>query len=170
MEEVAAGRVLGPLPEECVPASGWHVSHFGVIPKPHKPNKWRLIVDLLYPAGASVNDSISPALLLPTGRRGCGGGTAAGEGDGARIKAAYRIVPVRPDDRHLLAMRWQGGIYVGSEACGRRTGVVYERCRRRILMALFRRLHDNPPSSHGRVQVECGHFPPRLQTAGRSTG
>ena len=62
MEEVAAGRVLGPLPEEYVPASGWHVSHFGVIPKPHKPNKWRLIVDLLYPAGASVNDSISPAL------------------------------------------------------------------------------------------------------------
>ena len=39
-EEVAAGRALGPLPEECVPASGWHVSRFGVIPKPPKPNKW----------------------------------------------------------------------------------------------------------------------------------
>ena len=28
------------------------------------------------------------------------------------IKAAYRIVPVHPEDRHLLAMRWQGGIYI----------------------------------------------------------
>ena len=116
-EEVAAGQVLGPLPEECVPTSGWHVSLFGVIPKPHKPNKWQLIVDLSYPAGASVNDGISPALcslrytrveefaavVLQLGR-----GMELAKAD---IKAAYRIVPVHPDDRHLLVMRWQGGIY-----------------------------------------------------------
>ena len=28
------------------------------------------------------------------------------------IKSAYRIVPVHPEDRPLLSMRWQGKIYV----------------------------------------------------------
>ena len=28
------------------------------------------------------------------------------------IKQAYRMVPVHPDDRHLLGMRWQGAVYV----------------------------------------------------------
>ena len=56
-EEVAAGRVVGPLPEEVGVA--WHMSRFGVIPK---PNKWRLIVDLSYPPVHSVNDGIDPEL------------------------------------------------------------------------------------------------------------
>ena len=28
------------------------------------------------------------------------------------IESAYRIVPVHPDDRHLLGMRWRGETYV----------------------------------------------------------
>lgn len=28
------------------------------------------------------------------------------------IKEAYRNVPVHPDDRHLLAVRWKGVVYV----------------------------------------------------------
>ena len=35
-----------------------HISRFGVIPKHHQPGKWHLIVDLLYPKGYSINDSI----------------------------------------------------------------------------------------------------------------
>ena len=37
-------------------AGGVHTSPFGVIPKKHKPNKWRLILDLSSPEGFSVND------------------------------------------------------------------------------------------------------------------
>ena len=117
-EEVAAGRVLGPLPDEMGSGSSWHVSRFGVIPKPHKPNKWRLIVDLSHPAGASINDGIDHALCslrytkveeIASAVLQLGKGTELAKAD---IKAAYRIVPVHPEDRHLLAMRWQGGIHV----------------------------------------------------------
>ena len=41
---------------------GIHCSPFGVIPKKHKPNKWRLIVDLSAPEGHSINDGISKEL------------------------------------------------------------------------------------------------------------
>ena len=37
-----------------------HISPIGAIPKQNKPGKWRLIVDLSSPAGASVDDGISP--------------------------------------------------------------------------------------------------------------
>ena len=28
------------------------------------------------------------------------------------IQQAYRMVPVHPDDRALLGMRWEGGVYI----------------------------------------------------------
>ena len=37
---------------------GVQVSRYGVIPKA-KPGKWRLILDLSFPEGRSVNDGIS---------------------------------------------------------------------------------------------------------------
>ena len=37
----------------------FQLNAFGVIPKPHKPGKWRLILDLSSPKGHSVNDYIS---------------------------------------------------------------------------------------------------------------
>lgn len=57
--ECAAGRVLGPLsPDDFL----WvHTSSFGVIPK-KTPGKWRLIVDLSAPGGASVNDGVKSDL------------------------------------------------------------------------------------------------------------
>ena len=40
-----------------------HTSRFGVIPKgPPEANKWRLIVDLSSPEGASINDGIGSHL------------------------------------------------------------------------------------------------------------
>ena len=38
------------------------VSPIGLILKPHQPRKWRLIVDLSSPCGASLNDVISSEL------------------------------------------------------------------------------------------------------------
>ena len=55
--EVIRGSLVGPLPPaaaECV-----QVSPLGLVPKPQS-NKWRLIVNLSAPAGASVNDGICP--------------------------------------------------------------------------------------------------------------
>lgn len=117
--ECKLGRVIGPLSvEEQESTSTIQVSRFGVIPKGHQEGKWRLIVDLSAPKGASVNDGVQPALcslvytsvdeaariILQLGR-GC-------ELAKLDIKSAYRIVPVHPDDRPLLGMRWRGGLYV----------------------------------------------------------
>ena len=54
-EECSEGRVLGPLDPSAFPQV--HVSRFGVIPK-GSTGKWRLIVDMSSPAGASVNDGV----------------------------------------------------------------------------------------------------------------
>ena len=113
-EECAKGRVAGPFKEE--QAIGMHISRFGVIPKKSQPGKWRLIVDLSHPKGSSVNDGIDPSLcslsytsvdeaanrILQLGR-----GTLMAKLD---IQSAYRIIPVHPDDRWLLGMRWKNSI------------------------------------------------------------
>ena len=39
-----------------------HTNPIGLIPKPHQPNKFRLIVDLSAPSDFSVNDGIDPTL------------------------------------------------------------------------------------------------------------
>ena len=59
--EITAGRVVGPFPAKSLPEV--HISRFGVIPKNHHPDKWRLIVDLSYPSGHSVNDGTPKDLL-----------------------------------------------------------------------------------------------------------
>ena len=92
------------------------ISPFGVIPKPHQPGKWRLIVDLSSPRGASVNDGIDPRLCsLSYVRIDKAAERVAALGRGAQlakvdVQNAYRIVPVHPDDRSLLGLRWQGTV------------------------------------------------------------
>ena len=56
--EVEQGRVVA-LDQEALPAC--QVSCIGVIPK-SQPGRWRLIVDLSHPKGASVNDGIESEL------------------------------------------------------------------------------------------------------------
>ena len=114
--ECSLGRVVGPVEPESLP--GIHVSSFGVIPKWQQPGKWRLIVDLSRPEGASVNDGISSHLCSMTYMRVDDVADAILKiGQGAEmakidIQSAYRIVPVHPGDRWLLGMMWQGKLYV----------------------------------------------------------
>jgi len=54
--EIHAGRVVGPF--KTPPFSYLQISRFGVIPKKNKVNAWRLILDLSFPFGHSVNDGI----------------------------------------------------------------------------------------------------------------
>ena len=114
-KECALGRVLGPFKKGSLEV---HINRFGVIPKPHQPGKWRLIVDLSDPSGESVNDGVDPmlcslsyksvddavAVILRRGR-----GTLLAKLD---LESAYRVVPVHPDDRPLLGMEWKDLIYV----------------------------------------------------------
>ncbi len=114
--EIQAGRVLGPLPTPAL--SYLHVSQFGVIPKKNKIHAWRLILDLSYPLGHSVNDGIDKnefpvtyskvddanALIVKYGKS-----ALMGKVD---IKNAYRIVPIHPDDHYLLGMKWRNRYFV----------------------------------------------------------
>ncbi len=58
--EVAAGRILGPVEPDS--SHSIHINCFGLVLKGHTPGKWKLIVDLSFPAGGSVNDGIDPGL------------------------------------------------------------------------------------------------------------
>lgn len=113
--ENGMGRIVGPI-EPGIP--GVIINRFGVIPKPHQPGKWRLIVDLSHPKGASVNDGIEPELCTLTYASidnatsvilQRGQGTLLAKLD---LESAYRIMPVHPHDRHLLGMQFDGKLYV----------------------------------------------------------
>ena len=58
-DELSTGRLVELAEEE--EAAEWNV-HCSPIPKKNKPGKWRLIVDLSSPDGASVNDGIEKDL------------------------------------------------------------------------------------------------------------
>ena len=118
-DECKTGRVMGPFHAQDI-SPPVHISRFGVIPKKHRENSWRLIVDLSASDTQSVNDGIQPELCsleytkigkaVKTINR-MGPGTLIAKID---IKSAYRIVPVHPADRHLLGMEWKGAIYIDS--------------------------------------------------------
>ena len=59
--EMAEGRIIGPVDSSAV-AARIQISCFAVIPKPHQLEKWRLITDLSFPEGSSVNDRIPSRL------------------------------------------------------------------------------------------------------------
>ena len=59
-DELSKGRMLGPFP---LSWRDWlHINRFGLIPKGHDTGKFRLITDLSYPRGRSVNDGIDSDL------------------------------------------------------------------------------------------------------------
>ena len=114
--ELTKNRLTHVPDSTCLP---WHhPSAFGVIPKRHKPGKWRLIVDLSAPEGHSVNDCIDKELcsisyisvddVAKTVMR-LGQGALLAKAD---VKEAFRIIPVAPEDWLLLAMQWKNELYL----------------------------------------------------------
>ena len=109
-KECTLGRMLGPFN-----LTACHQLPNQVIPKGHNTGKWRLITDLSYPPGQSVNDGIDPelcSLSYITVER-----VAARYGRGTQlakidIESAYRLIPVHPQDRPLQAMAWNGDLYI----------------------------------------------------------
>ncbi|XP_048576190.1 uncharacterized protein LOC125557550 [Nematostella vectensis] len=114
--EVSLGRVAGPFAYP--PFPNLHISKSGVIPKSGQPGKWRLIVGLSSPEGASVNDGIDPEqftlnyirvddIIKMIDKFSPGASIAKFD-----VMSAYRNVPVHPSDRYLLGMRWRAHYYV----------------------------------------------------------
>ena len=110
--EVSAGRlVIADEPDKV------RRNPIGAIPKPNQPGKFRLIVDLSAPQGASVNDGIDATLCSLEYAsveqaaklvKHLGRGALMGKLD---LSSAYRRVPVHPEDQHLLGLEWQGVTY-----------------------------------------------------------
>ncbi len=116
-KECSLGRMLGPFTHmETLPPL--HINRIGVIPKGLNTGKWRLITDLSFPYDRSVNDGIDPLLCsLAYTTVDEVANLAAQLGTGALlakvdIEAAYRLVPVHPQDRPLQAIRWEGKVYI----------------------------------------------------------
>ena len=116
-KELALGRMLGPF-NDTSHLPPLQINRFGVIPKGHTGDKWRLITDLSFPHGHSVNDGIDTAICsLSYSTVDEVANLVAAVGQGALlakvdIESAYRLIPVHPDDRPLLAMQWDGQVFI----------------------------------------------------------
>ena len=113
-KELEAGRLAGPFP--IPPLSPFCISPLGVVPKKN-PGEFRFIHHLSYPKGCSVNDGISSEYTSVSYAtisdaiqqiKLAGAGCFLSKTD---IKNAFRIIPIRPQDYHLLGMKWQGMYY-----------------------------------------------------------
>lgn len=112
--ECSLGHTAGPFDSK--PFKNFQVHPIGVVPKKNS-QKWRTIVHLSYPTGNSINDFISKDdfrltyitvdTAIATIKR-LGKGCLLSKVD---VESAFRIVPVHPDDWHLLGMQWQGKFY-----------------------------------------------------------
>ena len=113
-EELSAGRLAGPFINS--PFKEYYISPIGIIPKKDK-GKYRLIHDLSFPRGSSVNDGI-PLDIRSVNYEPFDNAISyiVSQGSGVTvskidIKSAFRICPVHPADRHLLGMQWDGKLY-----------------------------------------------------------
>ena len=115
MNEMELGRVAGPF--DVLPLKELKISPFGLIPK-STPGEFRLIFDLSYPKGDSINSGIDPEdssvvytnfdevvrMVLKEGK-----GSYLIKTD---IKSAIRFLPINPSDFELLGMKFQNKYFV----------------------------------------------------------
>ncbi len=113
-QQLAANRLAGPFPSP--PFQPFCVSPLGLVPK-RAPGDFRLIHQLSFPKGWSVNDGIASentcvqyatvadAICLI---KCAGPGCFMAKTD---IKSAFRIIPIHPSARPLLGMEWRGLYY-----------------------------------------------------------
>lgn len=114
LKEIEAGRFAGPFVSP--PFTTFCISPLGVVPK-KTPGEFRLIHHLSFPRGSSINDGISDEFSSVTYAtindavsqiKLLGRGCFLAKTD---IKSAFRIIPIRPEDYHLLGMQWKAMFY-----------------------------------------------------------
>ena len=113
-QEISLGRMAGPF--AMPPFSDFQCSPIGLVPK-STPGEYRLIHDLSYPKGASINseipreyttvqyDTLDTFLAFV---KTCGPGALMAKTD---IKSAFRLIPVHPDHYKLLGIYWRNQYY-----------------------------------------------------------
>ena len=113
-KELSAGRIVGPFSSP--PFANFVSSPLGVVPK-KTLGEFRIIHHLSYPDGSSVNyfipsekstvhyASISDAIAMI---KSIGRESYLSKTD---IKSAFRIIPIHPDDYHLLGMKWNNSYF-----------------------------------------------------------
>ena len=112
--EIKNKRIFGPLPS--IPEQ-YHCAPLGLVPKKNK-NDFRIIHDLSFPPGQSVNEFIPPeytnvqyqsvydAVYMLS--QICNGAVMSK----TDIEKAFRLIPVHPDDQYLFCINWRGSFYV----------------------------------------------------------
>ena len=114
--ELKLGRIAGPF--SAPPFEDFVISPLGLIPK-KEPGAFRLIHDLSFPKGDSVNSGI-PREYCSVSYEDYGyfvSILAAYEGRGcyiakADIESAFRIIPISPLDYHLLGFMVDGQYFM----------------------------------------------------------
>ena len=113
-KEVSNGDTAGPFPSPPIP--NLQCSPLGVVPK--KDSTWRIIMDLSFPHGSSINDYISKdAFTLHYATFDQAFTLVARHGMKALmakldIKHAYQLCPVLLEDRELISIHWQGNFCI----------------------------------------------------------
>lgn len=114
-KEILAGRVAGPFPEP--PIDQLHISPLGIVPK-KAPGEFRMIHNLSYPRGASVNNAIPQEMCTVkyasfdqavTLVRGFGRGAFIAKCD---IESTFRLLPVHPEDYRWLGFKFQDAYFI----------------------------------------------------------
>ena len=115
LKEISLGRVAGPFCSSLLPNLQCHP--VGMVPKKHSSES-RTIYHLSYPEGDSINDYIpKDPYALQYVRvddaihilKSLGPGSFMAKTD---LKSAFRLIPVHPEDWHLLGIYWQQQYYV----------------------------------------------------------
>jgi hypothetical protein len=113
-EEKSLGRIIGPFPYP--PISNLRINPVGLIPK--NTGGWRLITNLSFPHGTSVNDFIEPSVChvqyskfdnaVDIVQR-IGRSAYMAKAD---IKSAFNLCPIWPGDFGLLGIKTNAGYWV----------------------------------------------------------
>lgn len=113
-KEISLGRVKGPFSK--IPFSNFISSPLGLVPK-KETGQYRLIHDLSYPKGDSVNSHIPEEFTSVSYQnietvielvQSYGFNCLMSKAD---IKDAFRLIPLHPDDYHLLGFHWNDHFY-----------------------------------------------------------
>lgn len=113
-KELHAGRVAGPF--DFPPLLMFRSSPLSLVAK-HTVGKFRLIHDLSFPRGSSVNDYIPDQYAAVSYHNiddaithilHLGKGCFLAKSD---IRGAFRLIPIRPQDHHLLGFTWKSKYY-----------------------------------------------------------
>jgi hypothetical protein len=113
-KELKLGRIAGPF--STPPFPDFVISPLGLVPK-KESGKFRMIHDLSNPFGRSVNTFIEPTDAAVSYEtldtvihfvQVNGKGALMAKVD---IEEAFRIIPIHPNDRHLLGFMFQGNYY-----------------------------------------------------------